>query len=206
MSAISETVVQVNRPDDCSAPQASKNVVAGLEKPPKNEPAAVLSKVDDGVDAADSRASPPSDRDKSASPIEQKHYADSTTTPPLRGDKPTEDVPRSADSEIEDDTYSIKDEVVDLGNDTYFYDDKTFQFKVNTPKKVGFDRGLEPDHIVGATEQNGKLMFLIAWKNSVDGEADLLEAKEIYEKCPQLAIKFFEDRLIYIPPDTSNKK
>ena len=31
------------------------------------------------------------------------------------------------------------------------------------PKKTGFERGLEPEKILGATEQNGKLIFLIKW-------------------------------------------
>ncbi|KAE9543945.1 hypothetical protein AGLY_001923 [Aphis glycines] len=79
-------------------------------------------------------------------------------------------------------------------------DDKVSQ-PVVTKKKVGYDRGFEADHIVGATEKGGKLMFLVAWKNSADGEADLLEATEVYEKSPQVAIKFFEERLSYIPPD-----
>jgi len=71
---------------------------------------------------------------------------------------------------------------------------------VRTKKLVGYDRGLEVDHIVGATEKDGKLMFLIAWKNSPDGKTDLLEATEVYERSPQVAIKFFEDKLIFISP------
>ncbi|XP_022177461.1 skin secretory protein xP2-like [Myzus persicae] len=86
--------------------------------------------------------------------------------------------------------HEIKHETIDLGNDTYFYDDKD-------QSKVGFDRGLEPDRIVGATEVNGQLMFLIAWKNAEI--ADLLEAPVIYKRCPQLAIQFFEARLRYCP-------
>uniref|UniRef100_A0A2S2NZP3 Chromobox 1 n=1 Tax=Schizaphis graminum TaxID=13262 RepID=A0A2S2NZP3_SCHGA len=188
MSGFSKTTVQENRPDDYSAPPQSKDVVDGPEKPPNKKPIVELSDVKEYMTVS--------------SPIEQKYYTDSTTMPPLLGDESTEDVPCSIESEFED-KVSIKD--LDLGNETYFYDDKKFQFKI-LPKKVGFDRGLEPDRIVGTTEDKGKLMFLIAWKNSVDGEADLLEAKEIYEKYPQLAINYFAERAEFVPSAKFNEK
>ena len=31
-------------------------------------------------------------------------------------------------------------------------------------KPRGFDKGLEPDKIIGATDVSGELMFLISWK------------------------------------------
>lgn len=98
-----------------------------------------------------------------------------------------------------------------MGNETHYYDDnddnddhddnddndEEIPLKIVKIEPVGFDRGLEPDHIVGATEQNGKLMFLVAWKGTE--VADLLESTVVYKKCPQLAIKFFEARLRYYP-------
>lgn len=96
--------------------------------------------------------------------------------------------PSSSSDEVSEN--ETKQEVVDLGTDPHLYE--------VIEKKVGYDRGLEANHIVGATEKNGKLMFLIVWKNSVDGEADLLEATEVYKKSPQVAIKYFEERLCYI--------
>lgn len=42
---------------------------------------------------------------------------------------------------------------------------KKAQAKVteNNPAKGGFNRGLEPEAILGATEQDGKLIFLMKW-------------------------------------------
>lgn len=74
---------------------------------------------------------------------------------------------------------------------------------VNTlDSTTGFQRGLEPHHIQGATFSNHKLMFVIVWKNPETAEPitdnnmlDVVFATEVYEKYPQLAISFFEDRI-----------
>jgi len=62
-------------------------------------------------------------------------------------------------------------------------------------KARGFDKGLEPDKIIGATDDSGELMFLISWKGS--DEHDLVSSKEANIKCPQTVIKFYEDQLTW---------
>ncbi|CAO2600586.1 Chromobox protein homolog 5 [Lemmus lemmus] len=58
----------------------------------------------------------------------------------------------------------------------------------------GFERGLEPEKIIGATD-------------SCD-EADLVLAKEANVKCPQIVIAFYEERLTWhaYPEDAESKE
>ncbi|NWX62531.1 CBX5 protein, partial [Promerops cafer] len=72
----------------------------------------------------------------------------------------------------------------------------------------GFERGLEPEKIIGATDSCGDLMFLMKCVSPKDtDEADLVLAKEANLKCPQIVIAFYEERLTWhaYPEDSDSK-
>ncbi|CAG2173928.1 unnamed protein product [Oppiella nova] len=58
---------------------------------------------------------------------------------------------------------------------------------------IGFERGFEAEKIIGVTELNGDLLYLVQWQGG--GDADLVPANVANHKCPQIVIQFFQERI-----------
>jgi hypothetical protein len=64
--------------------------------------------------------------------------------------------------------------------------EEEFEDTLSKRPKGGFDRGMRPDKILGATDASGELMFLMKWMDTE--EADLVQAKIANVKCPQVFV------------------
>ncbi|XP_031630991.1 chromobox protein homolog 1-like [Contarinia nasturtii] len=64
-----------------------------------------------------------------------------------------------------------------------------------SPKKTGFEQGLELKEILGIGRDriNGGLLCMVKWKGS--NEVDLVPSTQINAKYPQMVIKYYEDRI-----------
>lgn len=65
----------------------------------------------------------------------------------------------------------------------------------NAEIPAGQSRNPEPDCIIGCTDQQGELMFLVKWKNTDD--VALLSAGETSKRWPEMVIRFYEDKLTW---------
>ena len=66
------------------------------------------------------------------------------------------------------------------------------------PMKHGFDRGLSPEKIIGASKADGELKLLMKWRDS--DHPELVSAKEANRNCPQIVIRFYQDRIHWVDP------
>jgi len=80
--------------------------------------------------------------------------------------------------------------------------DDDSEYIVKPDKDNAFARGLEPVKILGASDTTGELTFLIQFKGMDQGE--LIPAKVANLKCPQLVIKFYEERLTWYSDDEND--
>jgi len=64
--------------------------------------------------------------------------------------------------------------------------------KSTEQKKIGYERGLKPVEIVGTTDKEGKLVYLIKWEDCEFG--DFVDADEVINKNPEIVEKFYAER------------
>ncbi|ALC48907.1 maker310 [Drosophila busckii] len=60
----------------------------------------------------------------------------------------------------------------------------------------GFERGLEPLEIVGATTKLDNVIFFMKWKYVE--RVELVNSKAAKLVCPQLVIRFYEKHIVFV--------
>uniref|UniRef100_A0A2M4AI61 Heterochromatin protein 1 n=1 Tax=Anopheles triannulatus TaxID=58253 RepID=A0A2M4AI61_9DIPT len=101
---------------------------------------------------------------------------------------------KGGDSDADNGAASDDDDRDDAGSTKSSGKGKT---SLDAEEVSGFEKNYIPEKILGATEANGKLLFLVQWKDK--DKAQLVKSEEARKHCPQLVIDFYEDRLIWQP-------
>lgn len=63
------------------------------------------------------------------------------------------------------------------------------------PLQCGFELGMRPERILGATRRSGELMFLL--KFAERSRSEMVMAQQANEICPGLVIAFYEARVTW---------
>jgi hypothetical protein len=86
-------------------------------------------------------------------------------------------------------------EPVDEYSDSEIIGEKNDEKNIEQNNSKIFEYNNEPERIIGATDADGELKFLIKWKNLY--EPDLVPAKIANKIFPELVIKFYEERMCW---------
>lgn len=71
--------------------------------------------------------------------------------------------------------------------------------------KLCFDNGIEVDRILGAVVHNTQLLFRVRWRNDKNGGTDYVDAFEMHERCPHMALQFYNERFKNKNTDKTDK-
>lgn len=165
-----------------------------------NDGSTVSSKKDEPVrESAKKRKADSEEKDKSISKDKSKEKEkEKSTKDEIKKDEIKKDDSKKDDSKKDgskkDESSRRVKESYDETKNSDDENDKGTKDK-NGDKTSPFDNGLEPDKIIGATDINGSLAFLVQWKNS--NKAMLIPNKLARQRCPQLVIDFYEQRLAW---------
>ncbi|KAM7344427.1 chromobox protein homolog 3-like [Cochliomyia hominivorax] len=70
--------------------------------------------------------------------------------------------------------------------------------------QTGFEKGLDVEHILGATNVKGCLYLVLKFQG--DNEPQLIQAEIVNQKIPQMVIKFYERQLIWESDDEEEEE
>ncbi|XP_031560643.1 chromobox protein homolog 1-like [Actinia tenebrosa] len=106
----------------------------------------------------------------------------------------------------EKETKTKKRKVINTGSDT----DQNLVMKAVEIQDAKLDQidpiseGWEADSILGATEVDSQIHFLIQWRNT--DRADLIPSKVANVKWPQIVIKFYEERVTWTQGESNSSE